>query len=136
MTTMTPTASAVTGGVDTHADMHVAAAVDQVGGVLGTASSQTTPVGDIVAVGIEDPAATVAGRRSAPAGTWAGDHGRGAPGCCQQPWLLPGLAGCVGLVLPDSGTASCRTPLAPSAPSATDMASKALRSAGLDASWT
>jgi len=38
MSTMTPTASAVTGGVDTHADRHVAAAVDQVGGVLGTAS--------------------------------------------------------------------------------------------------
>lgn len=59
-----PTASAVTGGVDTHADRHVAAAVDQVGGVLGTASP-TTPTGyrrllswlrshgDIVAVGIE-----------------------------------------------------------------------------------
>ena len=44
MTTMTPTASAVTGGVDTHADRHVAAAVDQVGGILGTASP-TTPIG-------------------------------------------------------------------------------------------
>lgn len=65
MTTMTPTASPVTGGVDTHADMHVAAAVDQVGGVLGTASFPTTPAGyrrlltwlrshgDLVAVGIE-----------------------------------------------------------------------------------
>ena len=65
MTTMTPTASAVTGGVDTPADMHVAAAVDQVGGLLGTASFPTTPDGyrrllnwlrshgDIVAVGTE-----------------------------------------------------------------------------------
>jgi hypothetical protein len=41
MTTMTSTAPAVTGGVDTHADMHVVAAVDQVGGVLGTASFPT-----------------------------------------------------------------------------------------------
>ena len=41
---MTPTASAVTGHVDTDADRHVAAAVDQVRGVLGTASP-TTPTG-------------------------------------------------------------------------------------------
>ena len=65
MTTMTPTASAVTGGVDTPADMIVAAAVDEVGGLLGTASFPTTPDGyrrllnwlrshgDIVAVGTE-----------------------------------------------------------------------------------
>ena len=42
MTTMTSSAALVTGGVDTHADVHVAAAVDQVGGVLGTASFPTT----------------------------------------------------------------------------------------------
>jgi transposase len=65
MTTMTSTAPAVTGGVDTHADMHVVAAVDQVGGVLGTASFPTTPAGyrrllawlrghgEVVAVGVE-----------------------------------------------------------------------------------
>jgi transposase len=65
MTTMTSTAPAVTGGVDTHADMHVAAAVDQVGGVLGTASFPTTAAGyrrlltwlrshgELVAVGVE-----------------------------------------------------------------------------------
>jgi transposase len=35
----------VTGGVDTHADVHVAAAVDANGGVLGVASFATTPVG-------------------------------------------------------------------------------------------
>ncbi len=45
MTTMTSTGSRVTGGVDTHADVHVAAAVDQVGGVLGTASFPTTAGG-------------------------------------------------------------------------------------------
>jgi transposase len=35
----------VTGGVDTHADVHVAAAVDANGGVLGVASFATTPAG-------------------------------------------------------------------------------------------
>ncbi|MCW2778190.1 MAG: transposase, partial [Frankiales bacterium] len=45
MTTMTPTAGHVTGGVDTHRDAHVAAAVDHLGGVLGTRSFPTTPSG-------------------------------------------------------------------------------------------
>ncbi|MDQ6840307.1 MAG: IS110 family transposase [Actinomycetota bacterium] len=36
---------AVTGGVDTHADNHVAAALDGIGGVLGTESFPTTPAG-------------------------------------------------------------------------------------------
>ena len=35
----------VTGGVDTHADVHVAAAVDGNGGVLGVESFATTPPG-------------------------------------------------------------------------------------------
>jgi transposase len=35
----------VTGGVDTHADIHVAAAVDANGGVLGVESFATTPAG-------------------------------------------------------------------------------------------
>ena len=34
--------TAITGGVDTHADTHVAAALDPVGGLLGVAE-QTTP---------------------------------------------------------------------------------------------
>lgn len=45
MTTMTPPPGTVTGGVDTHSDMHVAAAVDHLGGVLGTAQFRTTPAG-------------------------------------------------------------------------------------------
>lgn len=45
MTTMTSTASAVIGGVDTHADLHVAAACDQLGAVLGTQAFPTTPAG-------------------------------------------------------------------------------------------
>ena len=36
---------AVTGGVDTHADVHVAAALDRTGGLLDTESFTTTPVG-------------------------------------------------------------------------------------------
>ena len=42
MTTMTSTAPAVIGGVDTHADVHVAAACDHLGAVLGTKSFPTT----------------------------------------------------------------------------------------------
>ena len=42
MTTMTSTAPAVIGGVDTHADVHVAAACDQLGAVLGTQAFPTT----------------------------------------------------------------------------------------------
>jgi transposase len=45
MTTMALSRQHVTGGVDTHRDIHVAAAVDPVGGVLGTASFPTTPAG-------------------------------------------------------------------------------------------
>jgi transposase len=36
---------AITGGVDTHADMHVAAALDPVGGLLGVEEFQVTPAG-------------------------------------------------------------------------------------------
>ena len=45
MTTMASTATAVTGGVDTHADVHVAAACDHLGTVLGTESFPTTARG-------------------------------------------------------------------------------------------
>jgi transposase len=63
----------VTGGVDTHADVHVAAAVDANGGVLGVASFPTTPrgyaalaewfggFGEIVCVGVEGTGAYGAG---------------------------------------------------------------------------
>ncbi len=43
--TIVETTRPVTGGVDTHADVHVAAAVDANGGVLGVASFATTPGG-------------------------------------------------------------------------------------------
>jgi transposase len=42
---MTPPPGTVTGGVDTHSDIHVAAAVDHLGGVLGTERFTTTPAG-------------------------------------------------------------------------------------------
>ncbi len=65
MTTMTDNARRVTGGVDTHKDSHVAAALDEVGRVLGTEVFPATPsgyrrllqwmgaFGDVVAVGVE-----------------------------------------------------------------------------------
>jgi hypothetical protein len=37
--------SAITGGLDTHADMHVAAALDPVGGLLGVQEFPATPAG-------------------------------------------------------------------------------------------
>lgn len=45
MTTMTPEPGSVTGGVDTHLDIHVAAAVDHLGGLLGTESFPATGAG-------------------------------------------------------------------------------------------
>ncbi len=43
--TMVETDRAVTGGVDTHLDVHVAAALDPIGGVLGVAEFDTTRAG-------------------------------------------------------------------------------------------
>lgn len=55
----------VTGGVDTHLDVHVAAALDPLGSLLGSASFATTPdgyksllawlesFGDVTKVGVE-----------------------------------------------------------------------------------
>ncbi len=45
MTTMTAEPGGVTGGVDTHLDVHVAAAVDHLGGVLAAESFPTTAAG-------------------------------------------------------------------------------------------
>jgi transposase len=45
MTTVASPSAVVIGGVDTHADVHVAAACDQLGGVLGTDAFATTPAG-------------------------------------------------------------------------------------------
>lgn len=42
---MTPEPGSVTGGVDTHLDTHVAAAVDHLGGLLGTETFPTTMAG-------------------------------------------------------------------------------------------
>jgi transposase len=63
--TIVEAARGVTGGVDTHLDVHVAAALDPVGGLLGTAPFPTTPAGyqallswlesygDVTKVGVE-----------------------------------------------------------------------------------
>jgi transposase len=45
MTTLASERVVVIGGVDTHADVHVAAACDRLGGVLGTGNFATTPAG-------------------------------------------------------------------------------------------
>lgn len=44
-TAIVDTSRPVTGGVDTHADVHVAAALDHIGGLLGVESFPTTPAG-------------------------------------------------------------------------------------------
>jgi transposase len=49
--TMTTIARAITGGVDTHLDVHVAAALDERGALLGTESFPTTPRGYDVLLG-------------------------------------------------------------------------------------
>jgi transposase len=43
--TMTTIARHITGGVDTHLDVHVAAALDERGALLGVESFSTTPSG-------------------------------------------------------------------------------------------
>jgi transposase len=43
--TIVEAARAVTGGIDTHGEVHVAAALDEVGGLLGTKSFGATPEG-------------------------------------------------------------------------------------------
>jgi transposase len=45
MTTMVEDTRAITGGVDTHADMHVAAALDSIGGLLGVREFPATAAG-------------------------------------------------------------------------------------------
>ena len=44
-TAIVGSARPVTGGVDTHLDQHVAAVVDQVGGLLGVERFEVTPAG-------------------------------------------------------------------------------------------
>ncbi len=63
----------ITGGVDTHLDVHVAAALDRSGGVLGVESFPTTPggyrdlhgwlagFGELTRVGVEGTGAYGAG---------------------------------------------------------------------------
>ena len=45
MTTMTETRRRITGGVDTHRDVHAVAALDENGFELGVESFSTTPAG-------------------------------------------------------------------------------------------
>ena len=43
--TIVEAARGITGGIDTHGEVHVAAALDEVGGLLGTESFDATPEG-------------------------------------------------------------------------------------------
>jgi transposase len=54
-----PPARAITGGVDTHADTHVAAALDPVGGLLGVGEFPATPAGYAQLLGWLDGFGTV-----------------------------------------------------------------------------
>src|SRR6478609_7391701 len=49
--TIVETARRVTGGVDTHVDVHVAAVVDQLGGVVGVEPFETTEAGCVRLIG-------------------------------------------------------------------------------------
>src|ERR1035437_8068125 len=63
--TIVEAARTVTGGIDTHSEVHVAAALDEVGGLLGTESFEANPdgysallawlssFGDVTKVGVE-----------------------------------------------------------------------------------
>src|SRR3954469_13203922 len=79
----------ITGGVDTHLVVHVAAAVDANGGVLGVESFVTTPAGYhelcswletfgiLAQVGVEGTGAYGAGSRAQPRSTHASGLHRG-----------------------------------------------------------
>src|SRR2546430_17432223 len=84
---------AVTGGVDTHADVHVAAALDSIGGLLGVQEFPATPggyagllewlggFGAVCLVGIEGTGRYGAG----PAPAIARARGRGGGGGRRRP---------------------------------------------------
>ena len=78
MTTMTPPRPLVTGGVDTHRDLHVAAALDPTGGVLGTAAATAAEVASSWPSG--PPLLTRTGCRTRPGtdrqGCWIGVFSR------------------------------------------------------------
>jgi formylmethanofuran dehydrogenase subunit A len=70
MTTMTATGVVVTGGVDTHQDLHVAAALDQLGRVLGPSRSRPpSPATDSCWRGCVGTAASTRSASRAPAAT-------------------------------------------------------------------
>ena len=93
MTTMTPESGSVTGGLDTHLDVHVAAVVNHPGRALGTKSFPTTAAGYrrllrwmrtfglLLAVGVEGTGS----HGSALAGTW--------PRTTSWSWRCPGRTG-------------------------------------------
>ena len=88
--TIVEAARGVTGGVDTHLDVHVAAALDPLGGLLGTERFATDSAGykallawlesfgDVTKIGIEGTGSYGSGLSPLPASGWRGSY-RGRP---------------------------------------------------------
>src|SRR5580698_7947694 len=88
---------AITGGVDTHADVHVAAALDPVGGLLGVREFPVTPAGYAGLLGWMGGFGTVClvgieGTGSYGAGLTPSRHRRWHPGRRGGPLRPPGPA--------------------------------------------
>ena len=94
--TIVDEARAVTGGVDTHADTHVAAALDPVGGLLGVQEFPATPPGYVRLLGWLRGFGTV--HLAGIEGT--GSYGAGRPGTWPRPgsgwWRWTGRTGRTG----------------------------------------
>ena len=94
---------AITGGVDTHADVHVAAALDPVGGLLGVREFPATTAGDarllgwlagfgtVALAGIEGTGSYGAGLARHMARGWRPGRGSGPAG--RQDQRRPGKSG-------------------------------------------
>ena len=72
------TIARVTGGVDTHKDIHVAAALDDLGRLLGTASFPATRHG----IGASSPGSSPTGPSTRSGSKGAGRGGRASPATC------------------------------------------------------
>ena len=88
MTTLTANGVVVTGGVDTHQDLHVAAALDQLGRVLGTESFPTTVAGyrRLLALAAQASVSSTRSASRAPAATaprWPGSWPTPASRCIE-----------------------------------------------------
>ena len=120
---------AVTGGVDTHADTHVAAALDPIGGLLGVQEFPVTPAGYARLLGWLGGFGTVAlvgieGTGSYGAGLWPATSPR--PGSGSWRWTAPTGRTVGGRASPTRSTRSARPGLpSPGGPAARRRAATA-----------